>query len=228
MWDFFSFIFFPPQITESQLIRSGSEGTEWNPSFQNLLGCFRHIVDLETRGEKRWRWRHTETAEHAMRKRHSNWILDTARCGERCLPLYTVIHTHMHTHNPWYIVLSIWATFLSSRKSSPGCHVTLWSIMKASSWSLFPFISTDHHSPNTLAALHWSCTSLSVLVCVWSWTQACGRYVKRDLGIQVDIRCAFGYWQNDDEDKTNMCRQQRANLFKAFFFSFSWSCEHHR
>ena len=93
----------------------------------------------------------------------SSWIPDYVYFGGRSLSvLYT--HTHTHTHHLWYVVLSIWAMFQSSRKSSPGCHVTLWSIMKASSWSLTPIIPTDHHSHDTLPTLHWPC--LYMCVCV--------------------------------------------------------------
>ena len=145
----------------------------------------------------------------------SSWIPDYVYFGGRSLSvLYT--HTHTHTHHLWYVVLSIWAMFQSSRKSSPGCHVTLWSIMKASSWSLTPIIPTDHHSHDTLPTLHWPC--LYMCVC---WIHVCVSDGKKECCIQVDIHRAPGYWQNDDEDETDMCRQQRGNLFEAFYAQVS-------
>lgn len=77
-----------------------------------------------------------------------------------------LFHTHTHTYYLWYVVLSIWGMFPSTRKSSSGCHVNLWSITQATSWSLTPSYRSSsltwHHTVSVcLLATEYMFVSLS-------------------------------------------------------------------
>ena len=79
---------------------------------------------------------------------------------------HTHTHSHTHTHTPRYVVLSIWGMFLSTRKSSPGWHVTLWSVTQASSRSLTPsYLLIITHMTRSLH--HDGRVCVCVRVCVW-------------------------------------------------------------
>lgn len=172
-----------------------------------------YFCSCDTQREKWQKWRSKQTAAHERNKTHHAEYWTLSILGEdRFLFVHSCTHKNTHRQTSSGIRCAI---RLSNVPVNQNVHAWLSCkpLIHHESQFLIPYLLHIYWSSLTRHAPY-----LTLVMCYWLHDRL--RDVKQEFGIQLDIYCTPGYWQNDD-DKTDMCRQQKGNVFKAFMCSAS-------